>query len=327
MTEKSTSEHQSVDPSAKFEQGESHQTGPHPDSHKSVRSENECHSNESKSVRAKEDSIELRADRNGMYYHENGGRGTGPAPSRHRQDKGLPSWIDSANRDAKGQPLSSNQRNRANRLRRWHNRIHLNGSREQSLRTGLDEVNRTGSALGVDNSTREVAVRLFRQAAEKDLLVGRAIESIASACIYTAARVGGYPRTFDEVGRVSRVNRSRIVNGFEVLRDEFELSIEPVDPTVYLSRFANHCGASHDVVRLAREIIRTAQADEGNEKSILGGASPVSISAAGLYAASIINEADITQRDVAQAAGIHETTIRNNYRDLLDHFEAQKKSE
>lgn len=265
--------------------------------------------------------MELQADTNALFFNENGGRSTGPAMTLARQDKGLTSSVGFANRDGKGRRLSSTQRQRANQLRRWQRRVQLHGSRERSMRTGLDEVDRMGSALGLDNGTRQVALQLFRQAADANLLIGRAIESIASGCVYASARLSGYPRSFDEIAHVSRIERERIVTAYEAVRDHFDLSLAPVDPAAYLDRFATACDAEATIGRTARDIIRTAQDKEGCGDSILGGASPTSIAAAALFAASELNDSTLTQKAVAEAADVHVTTIRNNYSQLQQVYE------
>jgi transcription initiation factor TFIIB len=170
-----------------------------------------------------------------------------------------------------------------------------------------------GSALGIDRATRQVGLRLFRQAAEEGLLVGRAIESIASGCLYAAARVNDYPRSFDEIAHVSRVEVDRIITAYEAVRDHFDLTLQPVDPAAYLDRFATGCDAPMKVTRTARRIIDVAQNRDGKDESIIGGTSPTSVAAAALFAAADLHDTSLTQQEIADVADVHVTTIRNNY--------------
>lgn len=275
----------------------------------------ECADESSKTVTWTEDApdVEFAPDTNGLYGGEEGGRSTGPGTTLARQDKGLTSSVGFSNRDGKGRQLSPSQRKRANTLRRWQRRVQLNGSRERSLRTGLDEVSRMGSALGIDSATRQVGLRLFRQAAEEGLLVGRAIESIASGCLYAAARVNGYPRSFDEIAHVSRVDVNRIITAYEAVRDHFDLTLKPVDPAAYLGRFATGCDAPMEVIQAARRIIDVARERDGVDESIIGGTSPTSVAAAALFAAADLQDIPLTQQEIAEVADVHVTTIRNNY--------------
>jgi len=274
------------------------------------------------SIPADEDPPERRPDTNGLYSSDaDGGRGTGPATTIERSDKGLASTIGYENRDARGRVLSSEQRAQANRLRRWDRRFRHRSSRGRNLETGLNEVKRMATALGLKKSIRKIASQLFRQATERGLLHGRSIESIASAAVYAAARTVGYPRSYDEVATVSRVDRSRIVNGSKVIQDELDLGIEPVDPGSFLPRICSEAGVSPEVRRTAERIVRVAQKHDGQETSIIGGASPTTIAASAVFAAVRIHGGDTTQSEIAEVANVHVGSIRGHYRDLLDAYD------
>lgn len=268
-----------------------------------------------------DDTVQLQPDATALFGDgEQGGRGVGASTTQERLDKGLPSKIGKENRDAYGRELSGTQRHRANRLRQWQRRSHQNGSRDRSLKYGLDEIRRMGTALGTSKDIRSTGSRLYRQAAEEDLLIGRSIEGIASACLYIGARTMGFPRSFDEVAQVSRVSRDRIVTCYTAVRDAFELSLTPVDPTEYLPRVVSEVAAEPHVERTARAIIQQAQAADGETKSIIGGTNPTSVVAAAVYAAAVHEGAGLTQAAIAKAANVHVSTIRNNYQDFLEEY-------
>jgi transcription initiation factor TFIIB len=115
------------------------------------------------------------------------------------------------------------------------------------------------TALGLGKDIRTTASQLFRQATNEGLLIGRSIEGIASACLYIGTRTFSYPRSFDEVAHVSRVDRNHIVGCYTTVRDEFELELGPVDPKTYLPRVVANADANPSIERTAREIIEHAQ--------------------------------------------------------------------
>lgn len=268
---------------------------------------------------------ELWADATALFGDEDsGGRGIGSGTTIERVDKGLASTIGKENRDGYGRILSGRQRHRANRLRQWQRRSHQSSSRDRSLRIGLDEIRRMATSLGVGKNIRTSSCKLFRQSTDNGLLIGRSIEGIASACLYISTRIFDYPRSFDEVAHVSRVSRDHIVSCYSSLRDEFELELEPVDPKTYLPRVVANANASSSIERTAREIIEHAQSIDGESTSIIGGTRPTSIVAAALYAAAVCEESDLTQATIADAANVHVSTIRNNYRELLEEYQTSK---
>ena len=63
--------------------------------------------------------------------------------------------------------------------------------------------------------------------------------------------------------------------------------------------------------RRAREILFKA-----SQLRISAGKDPMGLAASALYVACTLEGEDITQKDVAEAAGVTEVTIRNRYKSL-----------
>ena len=228
-------------------------------------------------------------------------------------DKGLSTNIGWQDRDAYGKTLSASQRRRVQRLRRWDERFRTRDSRERNLKQALGEIDRMASALGLPKNVRETASVIYRRALEEDLLPGRSIEGVASACVYAAARQAGTPRSLDELAAVSRVERMELTRTYRYIVRELNLEIEPADPESYVPRFASDLALSENVERRARELLRTAK-DQG----ITSGKSPVGLAAAAIYAASLLSNEKTTQSEVSEATDISEVTIRNRYHELLE---------
>ena len=228
-------------------------------------------------------------------------------------DKGLSTNIGWQDRDAYGNPLSSNQRQKMNRLRTWDERFRTRDSKERNLKQALGEIERMGSALGLSESVRETASVIYRRALEDDLLPGRSIEGVASAAVYAAARQAGTPRSIDDVVGVSRIDDMEFKRTYRYIVRELGLEIEPADPGSYVGRFASELGISDEAERRARDLLET-----GKEELVHVGKSPVGLAAAAVYAAPLLCNEAITQAEVSEVADISEVTIRNRYQELLD---------
>jgi Transcription initiation factor TFIIIB, Brf1 subunit/Transcription initiation factor TFIIB len=120
-------------------------------------------------------------------------------------DKGLSTNIDWRDKDAYGRSLSSRQRQKMQRLRKWNERFRTRDSKDRNLKQALGEVDRMASAQGLPDNVRETASVIYRRALEEDLLPGRSIEGVSTACVYAAARMAGVPRSLDQIAEVSRV--------------------------------------------------------------------------------------------------------------------------
>ena len=94
-------------------------------------------------------------------------------------DKGLSTNIGWQNKDAYGNSLSSNQRQKMQRLRTWNERFRTRDSKERNLKQALGEIDRMASALGLPENVRETASVIYRRALDEDLLPGRSREARA----------------------------------------------------------------------------------------------------------------------------------------------------
>ena len=228
-------------------------------------------------------------------------------------DKGLSTNIDWRDQDAYGNSLSSNQRQKMQRLRKWNERFRTRDSKERNLKQALGEIDRMASALGLPENVRETASVIYRRALDEDLLPGRSIEGVATSALYAAARQAGTPRSLDEISAVSRVGKDEIARTYRYVVRELSLEIQPADPESYVPRFASDLDLPEEVERRARELLSTAK-----EQGVHSGKSPVGLAAAAVYAASLLANEKVTQSEVSEVANISEVTIRNRYHELLE---------
>ena len=228
-------------------------------------------------------------------------------------DKGLSTNIDWRDKDAYGNSLSSTQRQKMQRLRKWNERFRTRDSKERNLKQALGEIDRMASALGLPDNVRETASVIYRRALDEDLLPGRSIEGVATRAIYAAARPAGPPRSLDEIAGVSRVEKDEIARTYRYVVRELGLEIAPADPESYVPRFASDLELSEEAAGRARELLSNAK-----EAGIHSGKSPVGLAAAAVYAASLLTNEKVTQSEVGEVADISEVTIRNRYHELLE---------
>ncbi|QIB73626.1 transcription initiation factor IIB [Halogeometricum borinquense] len=228
-------------------------------------------------------------------------------------DRGLSTNIGWQDKDAYGNSLSSNQRQKMQRLRTWNERFRTRDAKERNLKQALGEIDRMASALGLPENVRETASVIYRRALDDDLLPGRSIEGVATSALYAAARQAGTPRSLDEITTVSRVGKDEISRTYRYVVRELNLEIEPADPEQYVPRFASELGLNDESERHARQLLRTAK-----EQGIHSGKSPVGLAAAAIYAASLLANEKVTQSEVSEVANISEVTIRNRYHELLE---------
>ncbi|KXB06669.1 transcription initiation factor IIB [candidate division MSBL1 archaeon SCGC-AAA382C18] len=235
----------------------------------------------------------------------------GPPTTETIHDKGLSTYIDWKNRDAKGNKLSPQRRNQVYRLRKWHKRTRVSDATDRNLAFALSEINRMSSQLSIPRNVQEIASRIYREAIEENLIRGRSIEGCTSATLYAACREAEIPRTLKEIAEASRVDRQEIGRTYRFISRKIDLDLPLTDPSNYVSRFGSELNISGEAKVEAMEIIRKAQ-----EEKLTSGKSPSGTAAAAIYIAGLKCGERRTQRDVAKVADVTEVTVRNRYKEI-----------
>lgn len=266
-----------------------------------------------------EDNIDRGPEWRAFNHQERQNKSRVGAPTtKTMHDKGLTTTIDWKDKDAYGRNIGSKKRSQMNRLRRWQERIRTKDAGERNLQFALSEIDRMSSALDLPESVREVASVLYRRALNEDLIRGRSIEGVATACLYAACRKEGLPRSLEEIEDISRVDRKEIGRTYRYVSQALALEMEPVDPKQYVHRYCSELELSEKVKTKSMEII-----DVTAEKGLLSGKSPTGYAAAAIYAAALLCNEKKTQREVAEVAQVTEVTIRNRYQEQIEAMELE----
>jgi transcription initiation factor TFIIB len=212
---------------------------------------------------------------------------------------------------------SDRERDRFFRLRKWN--IRISTAIERNLKVALAELKRVSSFLKLPRSVEEEAARVYRLAVQKGLVRGRSMESVVAGALYAACRRHEVPRTLDEMGEASGIEKKEIGRTYRFVTRELEISIKPSNPADYIPRFASALKLTPETQSKAVEILEMARDIE-----LTSGRGPTGIAAAALYVASLIHGEKRTQREVADVAGVTEVTIRNRYKELIKRLKLSK---
>ncbi len=238
---------------------------------------------------------------------------TGAPTSLARHDKGLSTVINPLNRDASGKPLSSSMKSTITRLRTWDSRSQSHVSADRNLKQALNELDRLKDKLAISPNTLEKAAYIYRKALDKKLIRGRSISTMISASLYAACRDTEIPRTLKDVSDAANVKRKDISRCYRLLHHELELKMPVVDPIQCVAKISSKLKIPEKTKRHAVKILKETQARKES-----AGKDPMGLAAAALYLSCVKNGLSITQRNIAQASGVTEVTIRNRYKALKE---------
>jgi transcription initiation factor TFIIB len=236
---------------------------------------------------------------------------TGSPISITMHDMGLATVIGGTNKDASGRSLSGSMKSTVERLRTWDRRSQVHESADRNLRQAFSQLRGFSDKLTVSESVTEKAAYIYRKALERNLVRGRSITSIIAASLYAACREMEIPRTLKDVAAVSNVKRKDLARSYRLLLKEMDIKMPVAEPSRCVSKIASRAGMSEKTQRRAREILIRAK-----QMRITAGKDPMGFAASALYVACTLEGENKTQKDVAEAAGVTEVTIRNRYKGL-----------
>ena len=231
---------------------------------------------------------------------------TGAPTSLTMHDRGLSTIIGAVNKDASGKPLSTSMKSSIERLRTWDSRSQAHSSAERNLRQALNEMSKLKDKLALTDNVIEKSAYIYRKALEKKLVRGRSIQGLVAACLYAACRNTETPRTLQDIADGMNIRKKDIARCYRLIFRELELKMPVVDPVKGVSRIASVAKLSEKTKRKAAEILSLAK-----ETGLVAGKDPMGIAAASLYLACISTGEIKSQKEISEASGITEVTIRN----------------
>ena len=245
-------------------------------------------------------------------YGSNNRSRTGMSTSLARHDMGLSTIIGRTDRDASGQKIDPLMRSTMERLKTWDMRTQTHTPTDRNLKQAFFQLGVLKDKLGLSDTVVEKTAYIYRKAQQRMLIRGRTISGILSAAICISCRELGTPRTLKDISVGSNVRLKEVARSYRLLCFELDLKIPIVDPMKCVSRVANKAKLNEKTKRQGAEIMNNVIQRE----TLSAGKDPMGLAASVLYLASLNTGENITQANIADAAGVTEVTIRNRVKDL-----------
>ena len=230
-------------------------------------------------------------------------------------DKGLSTMIGWKNKDAFGKSISPKMKAEVYRLRKWHVRTRTNKSIDRNLSYAMNELDRFASQMNVSRELKESAAHIYRKMAHKNLIRGRSIEAMLIASIYLSCRLNNVPKTLDDFIEFALVDKKKIARCYRLILTELKVNIQVSSPINFIPRFCAELKLSGRTQNRAAELLKLAK-----KYHLTAGKAPTGLAGAALYVAAIQEGERRTQKEISLAAGVTEATIRNRYKEMVNHL-------
>ena len=196
------------------------------------------------------------------------------------------------------------------------------GAIDKGLKNGLREISTMADRIRLPKIIIDQAQNLFHQVHDEKLIRGRAYDAVAAACLFIACRQEDVPRSFKEICSISRFNKKDIGRCFKHLKRVLPQFAQPGSnapansPEKFMSRFCSNLDLPNHVEKIATHIAQSAE-----KRNIAPGRVYLSIYATAIYMAAIVTGYKKTVKEIHDAVGVAEGTIRHIYRQVYPHRE------
>jgi transcription initiation factor TFIIB len=224
---------------------------------------------------------------------------------------GLSTIIGKVNKDSAGHNFDASMNYRMQRLRTWDARTRVHAAGHRNLMRAFSELERLKDKLGLSDAIVQKTAYIYRKAQEKRLARGRSVSSILAAATYIACREMGAARTLRDLTEITNVKRTTLSRSYRLLVLELDIKVPSMDLMKCIVKIANKAKLGEKTQRIAMSTM-----NDLINKEIPAGKDPMGFAATVLYLSCLTNGETITQRDIAEAAGVTEVTIRNRFKDL-----------
>jgi transcription initiation factor TFIIB len=226
-------------------------------------------------------------------------------------DMGLATVIGKTNKDSTGRKINASMNSAMGRLRTWDARTRAHSAGHRNLISAFRELERLKDKLSLSDAIVQKTAYIYRKAQDMQLIRGRSKSSILAASIYIACREMGAQRTLGDVTKIADVKRKDLSRSYRLLIRELDIKVPLADPMKCITKIANKANLSEKTRRMAISTM-----NELVQKEVTAGKDPMGLAATVLYLSCLTNGETTTQRDIAEAAGVTEVTVRNRFNDL-----------
>ena len=191
-------------------------------------------------------------------------------------------------------------------------------SRQKNLRNASRVINDLKAKLSLTTNIVNEANIIYKNAVEKNLTVGRDNQSTIYASVYLACLIHQIPKTAIEITAYSPVSRKKMLKTSTLIKKELGIKTLPTDIIDYIPRFGSKLQLKQSTITKALEI-----ANNIRKTSVISGKKPKTIIASTLYLATKLNNDPRTQRQIANATGVIEVTIRKRSKEIINELNAK----
>ena len=198
------------------------------------------------------------------------------------------------------------------KMQRLQSRVRVS-SRDRKLVTYLSTLNAETSKLNLPEHVKETAAFILRKLVEKHLERRMDSNAVIAAVLYYSCQVNNIPLHLQEFRKKFNVSAGEVWKVLRRIKDAVpEFKPEIIKPTKYIPKIIDKLNLPSIIGTKAAELI-----DFMYKNGLTSGKSYLALSAAAVYLVSVLMDNRRTQKEMGEALGITDVTIRGKYKEIV----------
>jgi len=196
-----------------------------------------------------------------------------------------------------------------------------NNSRELTLANGKRLIQQIAQVMHLGNDHIDVAHRFFQQAVQRNFIQGRKTHNVVAVCLYITCRFRKTSHMLIDFAENLQTDVYELGSVFLKFCKLLVIKLDPIDPSLYIHRFAGSLEFGDKANAVATTAIRVVA--NMNREWMTTGRRPAGICGAGLLIAAKMHRFHRTEAEVAQVVRICDGTLKKR----LNEFDETMASE
>lgn len=208
----------------------------------------------------------------------------------------------------------SNQEKILDAFERWK-QVKIWDSTEKNLASALGYMTKIAADLSLSDDALKKATLTYKRIIQKGLLKGRSMKAICATAVYIGCKQCKVAITIRDLAIVSKLSLKKISHSYRSIFKRLALPMQTTSIGNHASEIATRLQSS---ARTKDVVEKTVEALDGSRS--FGGKSPSGIACATVYISSLLTGEKRSQREIAAAGKVTETTIRSRCREIERKF-------
>ena len=175
------------------------------------------------------------------------------------------------------------------------------------------ELKRIGHNLNLPEYVKKAAMKLYKMTYRANILRGRSIIGMVTACLVFACKKFKIPRSLKDISKESSLEEEKIRNFYKTLIKKLNLKSPLTDPISLIPKYVAELGLSPEIERITTCLLKRYL-----EEKVMNSVNPKGLCAGMIYLISKIKNQKISQKTIAKVIGVTEVTIRSRYKDIIE---------